>query len=217
MSEYNSGRYPGYDVLAKRHTLSWDAQTRRVIDHRLAVSLAPRFFSADAWRTLDALCRRILPQPPDRPPIPLAALLDNALYTNATQGFRVDPLPHDGEAWTRALAALELEARDIFGAAFHELAQETQDELLQRAQNGLLKNPAWAPMTAKIFFHHRILVDIPAMYYAHPTAWNEIGFGGPASPRGYVRMEMNRRDPWEAAEAKPGAEARAREKNRHVG
>ena len=35
-------------------------------------------------------------------------------------------------------------------------------------------------------------------YYAHPSAWNEIGFGGPASPRGYVRMDFNRRDPWEA-------------------
>ena len=46
-----------------------------------------------------------------------------------------------------------------------------------------------------------------------PTAWNEIGFGGPASPRGYVRMDFDRRDPWEAAEAKPGAEAEARKAN----
>ena len=54
-------------------------------------------------------------------------------------------------------------------------------------------------------------------YYAHPTAWNEIGFGGPASPRGYVRMGFDRRDPWEAAEAKPGDEAAARRENRRVG
>jgi hypothetical protein len=38
------------------------------------------------------------------------------------------------------------------------------------------------------------------MYYAHPQAWDEIGFGGPASPRGYVRMGFNRYDPWEAVE-----------------
>jgi len=24
-------------------------------------------------------------------------------------------------------------------------------------------------------------------YYMQPTAWSEIGWGGPASPRGYVR------------------------------
>ena len=37
-----------------------------------------------------------------------------------------------------------------------------------------------------------------------PTAWSEIGWGGPASPRGYVRMDFDERDPWEAAEAKDG-------------
>ena len=54
--------------------------------------------------------------------------------------------------------------------------------------------------------------DIVRAYYAHPTAWSEIGWGGPASPRGYVRMDFDERDPWEAAEAKHGdVEARATE------
>ena len=30
------------------------------------------------------------------------------------------------------------------------------------------------------------------------------------------RLDKNRRDPWEAAEAKPGQEERARQENRHV-
>jgi hypothetical protein len=59
--------------------------------------------------------------------------------------------------------------------------------------------------------------DVLHAYYSHPTAWNEIGFGGPASPRGYVRMGYDRRDPWEAVEALDGDEARARRDNRHVG
>jgi hypothetical protein len=54
-------------------------------------------------------------------------------------------------------------------------------------------------------------------YYGHPTAWSEIGFGGPASPRGYVRMDFDRRDPWEAAEAKPGQEDAAARDNSRVG
>ena len=62
-----------------------------------------------------------------------------------------------------------------------------------------------------------MLHDIVSAYYAHPTAWSEIGFGGPASPRGYVRMDFDRRDPWEAAEAQPGREARARRENARVG
>ena len=32
-----SERYPGYDVLAKRHSLSWNEQYWVVIDQRLAL------------------------------------------------------------------------------------------------------------------------------------------------------------------------------------
>ncbi|MDD2861718.1 MAG: gluconate 2-dehydrogenase subunit 3 family protein, partial [Acidiphilium sp.] len=77
--------------------------------------------------------------------------------------------------------------------------------------------PGWDDMKSEEFFDRRVLADIPACYYSHPTAWSEIGFGGPASPRGYVRMELNRRDPWEAIEAHPGSVDEVRRKNRHVG
>ena len=56
-------RYPGYDVLAKRWTQSWNEPTRQVIDRRLAVPREPRFFSPTEWQTLDAVCDRIMPQP----------------------------------------------------------------------------------------------------------------------------------------------------------
>jgi len=29
---------------------------------------------------------------------------------------------------------------------------------------------------------------ILAAFYSHPWAWNEIGYGGPAYPQGYMRM-----------------------------
>ena len=71
-------------------------------------------------------------------------------------------------------------------------------------QHGELTGAAWGGMPCKLFFEHRVIPDITHAYYAHPVAWNEIGFGGPASPRGYVRMGLDRRDPWEAVEAAPG-------------
>lgn len=192
--------YTNYDVLEKRDSLSWNDATRRAIAKRLSIPRVPRFFSERQWQTLDAVCWRILPQADDRPPIPIAALLDATLLIDDTQGFRTDPLPYDQDAWRLGLKALDIEAQAIYGAAFHVLPPSTQDGLLSRAQGGDLHHPAWQPMTAQLFFEKRILVDIPAMYYSHPTSWSEIGFGGPASPRGYVRMELNRRDPWEAIE-----------------
>ena len=72
-------------------------------------------------------------------------------------------------------------------------------------------------MSSKDFFKKRMAHDIVLAYYAHPTAWSEIGWGGPASPRGYVRLDFNERDPWEAVEAADGDDAAARRINRHVG
>jgi hypothetical protein len=38
-------------------------------------------------------------------------------------------------------------------------------------------------------------------FYSHPWAWNEIGFGGPAYPRGYARLGAGQRESWEGAPA----------------
>lgn len=210
-------RYPGYDVLSKRRTASWDETTRRTIDRRLAVHPGPRFFSEAEWPTLKAVCDRILPQPLGRPAVPLAAFVDLKLFANHRDGWRHAQLPPQGEAWRRGLKALEAEAQGRHGRAFSELEPDAQDALLRDMQNGRLAHPAWAGMPPAVFFTDRVVSDITHAYYAHPTAWNEIGFGGPASPRGYVRMELDRRDPWEAVEAAPGHEERARRENRRVG
>lgn len=217
MHDGEAGRYPGYDVLAKRNSPSWNEKTRRVIDARLSLPDEPRFFTAEEWTTLKAVCARIVPQPAHRTAIPVAALVDNKLHTNSGDGFRNARLPRMQEAWQRGLRALDEEARQAYGTAFHRLQVERQDSLLKEAQKGELSHPAWGGMPSQLFFDDRLLRDIVHAYYSHPTAWNEIGFGGPASPRGYVRMGFDRRDPWEAAEAKGGDEEHVRRINERVG
>jgi len=212
-----SGRYPGYDVLAKRHTPSWNEKTRRVIDQRLAVPREPRFLSSEEFRTLDSISARIVPQPVTRPPVPVAALIDTKLFENKGDGYRDHRLPPMREAWRRGLGALDAEARERHGGPFYALSGDDQDALLRAAQEGQLTNAAWQGMASNLFFAKRLLLDIVKAYYGHPTAWSEIGYGGPASPRGYVRMDFDRRDPWEAAEAKPGREAEAAKINARIG
>ncbi len=216
MTDSPAGRYPGYDVMDKRDTQSWDQVTRDVIDRRLAVPREPRFFTAAEWETLGALCARIMPQPDDRPPIPLPAYVDAKITERHQDGYRYATLPPQGEAWRRGLAALDAEAEEVHATRYHALDPDRQDALIARMQAGELTLPAWDGMPCKTFFEHRVLGDITHAYYAHPVSWNELGFGGPASPRGYVRMQLDRRDPWEAAEAHPGEEDRALRENRHV-
>lgn len=212
-----SPRYPGYDVLDKRGTPSWDEVTRAVIDARLAVPPGPRFFTGEEWPTLEAICARIMPQPPGRPAVPLAAYVDQKLFEDRRDGYRSAELPPQREAWRRGVAALDAEAHSAHGRAFAALDASDQDALLQAMQDGRLESPEWRGMPCARFFTERVLADVTRAYYAHPTAWSEIGFGGPASPRGYVRLELGQRDPWEADEAQPGREPATRRKNADVG
>lgn len=210
--------YPGYDVLSKRNTPSWNEQTRDVIDRRTAIRPDEhRFFSDGEWLTLCALCDCIVPQTAGREPIPVAALVDEKLHVNRQDGYRFAKLPPMHEAWRNGLAALDAEARQHHGRNFRELEAQQKSELLARVSRGEVTSSAWEEIPAKSFFEHRVLNDVVSAYYSHPRAWNEIGWGGPASPRGYVRMDFNRRDPWEAAEAKPGKEDEARRENLRVG
>lgn len=212
-------RYPGYDVLNKRDSVSWNDKTRAVIDQRMAIDPEKhQVFTAEEWPTLCAICARIVPQPPGRAhPAPVAAMVDEKLHTNRADGYRDARLPPMRDAWQRGLAAIECESQSRYGRHFHEIGGLLQDDLLTAVQNGDVQEKAWRELPAKLFFKKRLLHDIVSSYYAHPAAWSEVGFGGPASPRGYVRMNFNRRDPWEAAEARPGQEAQARRENARVG
>lgn len=209
-------RYPGYDVLAKFNGVSWNEASRRTVRERLEIFRQPRFFTAEQWQTLCALVECIVPQPPDRAPVPTAALLDARLYSGRTDGFRRADMPEQEEAWRRGIAALDAEAHAAHGAWFYQLERALQLELLHRLQAGKLKHASWGDMSGEAFFKHRVLRDVIAAYYCHPTAWSEIGWGGPASPRGYVRMDFDRRDPWEASEAKAGREMQSLRENLDV-
>lgn len=196
-----SRRYPDYDVVAKWDTPSWNDITREVIAQRLEITDEPQFLSAEQFRILQALCDRIVPQPSLRPnKVPVAGMVDRMLAQTRSVGYRQAGMPPLRQAWRDGLRALDHEARLRFGARFVELTIGRQETLLGLVQRGDVRSPAWETLPAQEFFKQRVLRDITTSYYTHPTGWNEIGFGGPASPRGYVRLERNRRDPWEAQE-----------------
>jgi choline dehydrogenase-like flavoprotein len=211
-------RYPGYDVLAKRDSPSWNEQTRRVIDERMALDPdRHEFFTDTEWPTVLAVCDRILARElGEAARTPVAAMLDRKLTRDARDGYRRSRLPPQREAWRRALLALDAESVVRHDCRFHELAPSAQAGVLELCQQGELRDPAWGELPPAEFFTQRLLHDVVGSYYALPAAWSEIGFGGPASPRGYVRLQYDRRDPWEAAEAKPGREPQARRENERI-
>lgn len=192
--------YADYDVLAKWNTTSWDAQTREVIRKRLVEIPERRFFTEAEWRTLESICARLVPQPERSNPIPIVPWIDEKLHHDRRDGFRYEDMPALREAWRLGLEGIDEESRRQFGTEFRSLLGANQDTVLRTIQAGEVHGGAWTCLPAQRFFTTVLLKEVVGEYYAHPAAWSEVGFGGPASPRGYVRLGLNQRDPWEAPE-----------------
>ena len=193
-------RFAGYDVLAKRGTPSWDAPTRNVIDERLAFEVPPGVLSETQLATLRMLISRVCPDPSGRPPTTTLAMIVRRIAADERDGYRHHRLPPTAQCWRRALGAIEAEARERYGAAFAALDDETTDLVLSALARGDVVAAAWDRLPPRLVWQWRLLPDIVSAHWAQPALWSAMGFGGPASPRGYVRLGVNRRDPWEAIE-----------------
>jgi hypothetical protein len=188
--------YAGYDVLEKWQSASFDDTTRRVLELRLSAPPEPRFFAPDEFRSLEAACARLLATERGYPPI--AHWIDADLYARRGEGFRHPDMPSLEVAWRAGVRGLDAEARRRHGGAFADLEGSDQDDVLRRLQAGDVETASFAGVAAERFFTHMLLKAAAGHYYSQPRAWSEIGFGGPASPRGYVRIGLDQRDPWEA-------------------
>ena len=194
-----SARYPDYDVLKKWDSVSFDAKTRAVLLNRLHNVPPRRFFSEAEWTLLEAVTARLAPRPERGGVVPITPWIDARLHAHDTEGFRTEGQPPQEEMWRSGLAALAEEARALYARPFEALDPDSQDQTLTRIQSGDVDAERWAKVEPKSFFR-MMLREVAGVYYAHPTAWSEIGFGGPASPRGYVRIGLDEHDPWEARE-----------------
>jgi len=190
--------YASYDVLDKWDTPSWNEQTREVVRRRLEQVPERRFLTPEHWALLEAIAARLVPQPDREEPVPIVPWIDDLLAGNRGPGYRYDGMPPLRDAWRQGLDAVQAESRNRHGKPFVALTGSEQDALLRAVQSGAVESQEWVALPPQRFFKALLLRQIVSTYYAHPGAWSEIGFGGPASPRGYVRLGFDERDPWEA-------------------
>jgi hypothetical protein len=193
-------RYPHFNVLDKWATADWDDQTREAIRRRLEEVPPIRFLTPDEVATLEAIVERIIPQP-DRPTgekIPIVPWIDEKLFENASDGYRFEVLPPQRQSWKLAIAGIEETSRVLFGAGFTALDTPSQDMILKRVQQGDPPGETWMQLPSHVFFSKVLTVAVVKTYYAHPASWNEIGYHGPSSPRGYSRIWDGGVDPWDA-------------------
>jgi gluconate 2-dehydrogenase subunit 3-like protein len=195
------GYYPGYSTLSQQQF--WDEATRTLVLKRVNEVPPIRFFRPDEAALMQAVIDRVLPQDDrdDAHKIPVLNYVDERLYNGVINGYRYVDMPPDDQAYRLGLEAVEEIAHYLHRKPFRELGQRQQDEVLKTIHDGNPPVPKriWERMSVKHFWS-LLLQNVAEAYYAHPWAWDEIGFGGPAYPRGYMRLNRGEPEPYEVDE-----------------
>jgi hypothetical protein len=192
-----ANRFPGFDVLAQvKH---WDRVTAGVVLDRLAVPATVRFFTPREQAAAIALCDQLLDQRGD-PRIPVVSMIDARLAGAETDGWHYQDMPEDADAWRASLRVLDRDATERFGGEFATCSWEHQATLVQAVQDR--GSGHWHELNAAHVWSLWTRYACTA-FFSHPSVWDEIGFPGPAYPRGYKNPGVDSREPFEVADARP--------------
>jgi Gluconate 2-dehydrogenase subunit 3 len=184
------GRYPGFDVLDEVD--AWDDVTAGAVLARLSHPTGLSFFTPDEVAVAAPLLDLLLGQDGE-PRVPVLELVDQRLAVGETDGWHYDEMPEDAEAWRRTLAFLDEDARTRFGRRFADLTPTRQATLVQAVRDA---DGDWHGYGAAHVWSLWTRYACTA-FYSHPWSWNEIGFPGPAYPRGYLNLGIDAREKWE--------------------
>lgn len=197
------GRYPDYDVLEQVD--HWDEVTRRMVLDRVENVPPIRFFDAREAATLGVLCD-VLTAQDSEPRIPVLNYVDEKLHQGELDGYQYSDMPDDRDVWRIVARGLDEQAARIGDSeTFAAAGGEVQRQIVGSFADGELHGGAWKQLNVKRAFSV-VMRSVLVSFYSHPWAWNEIGFGGPAYPRGYSRfgsphLQAAERESWEGREA----------------
>jgi hypothetical protein len=195
------GRYPDFNVLDELP--HWDEQTAEVVLARVESPPGIHFFTPAEAETLKAYCDTITHQYRE-PRIPVLSFVDEKLLAGRLDGYQYEDLPDDRETWRIVAAGLDYSARAEWRAeSFAAAPPTTREDIVRTFSEGKLAGGPWEQLNVSRAFKVTTK-HICAAFYAHPWAWNEIGFGGPAYPRGYAAFgsdHLGDREQWEPVEA----------------
>ena len=194
------GRFPGFDVAGQAPY--WDAVTAGVVLSRLRIPPELSFFTPDEEAAATALCDQLLGQDGDaQGRIPVVVLIDARLARGETDGWRYADLPQDAQAWRDSLHHLDEDAQGKYATPFARCAAEEQRALIQAVQDA--GSADWHGLNAAHVWSLWTRYACTA-FYSHPAVWDEIGFSGPAYPRGYKNLGVGSREPFEVPDHHPG-------------
>jgi hypothetical protein len=191
-----AGRFPGFDVLGQsRH---WDAVTADLVTARTGPPPPPRFFTDAERAAAEALLNQLTGQCDEPLEVPVMEMVDARLAAGETDGWRYADMPEDGQAWRDTLGYLDADAQARCGTSFAEAKERDQAAMIQAVQDSREWHGMPAPRVWSLWTRYACTA-----FYSHPYAWSEMGFPGPAYPRGYKNAGVGKLEPFEVRDTRP--------------
>ncbi|MCM3341073.1 gluconate 2-dehydrogenase subunit 3 family protein [Paenibacillus sp. MER TA 81-3] len=188
--------YPSFDVMKERD--EWDSHTQDIVTERLRKDTTCQSLQELELATLGAVCRLLVDDDRDNVILYILVHFDQIITSKTGEGQRKTGVPEEKTLIREGLQLLDNKARNEHGAPFDQLEGAEQSEILERLSQGKLQiSLEWTALKQKGLFKKLLGTAIDA-YCSHPDIWSEIGYAGPAYPRGYVRGDIGQLDPWEA-------------------
>lgn len=189
--------FPEFDVLAEQG--AWDQYTRSIVLQRLSPSKLASFSAVQA-EILRCALGHLLFETDDSILDFAISHIDQRLHSMIGEGQRKPQVPPEAELIRLGLAALEMVARSRHNQGFVACQTQAQFEILAALQKGEVAELQGFPQ--KELFQKILGLGVDACA-SHPAVWSEMGYAGPAYPRGYYRLDRGVRDPWEPEFAVP--------------
>lgn len=190
-------RFEGFDVLSQAD--AWDPVTAGVVLGRLGPMPRLRFFTPAQEAVARPMLDLLLDQSAE-PRVPVLELIDQRLADLSTDGWHYEDMAPDPDAWVTSLAGLDDDASRRHGRGFAACEPLEQTAVMQAVVD--LDSDTWHDMSAARVWSLWTRYAGSA-FYSHPWTWNEIGFPGPAYPRGYKNPGINRLEPFEVPDRHP--------------
>jgi hypothetical protein len=191
-----TGRFPGFDVLSE--VPHWDAATADVVTSRVGPFPDRQFFTDTEQVCAAALLDQLTGQCDDDLGVPVLQMVDARLAAGQTDGWHYADMPEDGQAWRDTLGYLDKDAHARCGTNFAEAPGRDRAAMIQAVQDG----GEWHGLAAERVWSLWTRYACTA-FYSHPHAWSEMGFPGPAYPRGYKNAGVGKLEPFEVRDTRP--------------
>lgn len=195
MMPKDGSHYQSFDVMQEKD--HWDDHTREIVEKRL-LQKDYQQLSLQESILLTHICAQLLDEARDPILHYVVQHFDTMLGLDIGESQRKANVPKAAILIREGIRAIDQYATSTYGMQYAALPDTYKRVILEQMMNNQITLTADGIQIPVKELFNKLQKEAVHAYYSHPTVWSEIGYAGPAYPRGYVRSELGQRDPWEA-------------------